>query len=81
MYKFIFVFCVTLEYEEENNEYNLSFWPHRRTTSRSYRSGFQDAHVLIIYNCVQIQKKTAFQLRYITKLFVPYQAERTDDFY
>ena len=42
--------------------------------------GLQAAHVLIIYNWVQIQKKSAFQLRYIKKFFVPYQSERTDDF-
>ena len=75
------MFCVTLEYEKENSEYNLSFWSHPRIISRSCRSGFQAAHVLNIYNCVQIQKKkTAFQLRYITKFFVPYQAEWTEDF-
>ena len=70
--------CVLCD-EKENSEYNLSFWPNPH--SRSYRSGFQAAHVLIIYNRVQIQKKPAFQLRCITKFFVPYQAQRTDDFY
>ena len=29
---------MTLEYEKENSDYNLSFWPHPH--SRSYRSGF-----------------------------------------
>ena len=48
------MFCVTLEYEKENSEYNLNFWSHPH--SRSYRSGFQAAHVLIIYKCVQIKK-------------------------
>ena len=73
----IFVFCVTLEYEKENSEYNLSFWPHPRITSRY--TGFQAAHIQIIIACKS--KKNAFQLGYITKLFVPYQAEWTDDFY
>ena len=81
VYKLMFVFCVTLEYEKENNEHNRSFWTHPRITSRSYRPGFQVAHVLIIYNCVQIQKKTAFQLRYIKKILCFIPAERTDDFY
>ena len=60
---------MTLEYEKENSEFDLIFWPHPRITSR----------------CIPISvcqsKKTALNLEYITKLTVLYQAEQTDYFY
>ena len=81
MNKFIFVFCVTLEYEKENSKFNLSFWPHPRITSRCIPIRVERRTRPTDYNYVQIQKKPAFHLGYITKLIVLYQAERTDDFY
>ena len=79
MYKFIFVFCVS-RVQKRNSEFNLSFWSHPRITSRCIPIRVA-SRTRPDKNYVQIHKKTAFRLGYITKLIVLYQAEQTDDFY
>ena len=69
-------FCVLCDsrVQKRKSEFNLSFWPHPRITSRCIPSRTRPDK-----NYVQIQK-TAFRLGYITKLIVLHQAEQTDDF-
>ena len=68
VYKFIFVFCVTLEYEKENNEFNLSFWPHPWIISRCIpiRVASRTRHDK---NYVQIQKKKKHQQLHLTWVY------------
>ena len=70
--------CVTLEYEKENSEYNLSF--NLATSTFALIPIWVSSRTRPDYIYLRANpKKHAFQLRYITKFFVPYQAEWTDD--
>ena len=68
MYKFIICVLCDSRVQKRNSEFNLSFWPHPRITSRCIPIRVA-SRTRPDKNYVQIQK-TAFKLGYITKLIV-----------